>query len=100
MQSERTALAWSRTSLALVVGALVGARLLADRFGAVAVLPMLVAALCGTGLMVHAYRRGRRRLPAAPDAARPPHGDGRLVVAASALTVALAGAGLVAVLTW
>nr|WP_237728154.1 DUF202 domain-containing protein [Cellulomonas sp. APG4] len=60
MQPERTALSWRRTALALTIGPLVVARLLAPglEVGAVAVAALGTA--CGLGLLAASIARYRR----------------------------------------
>jgi putative membrane protein len=58
-QQERTTLAWRRTGLALVVGALTVGRLTVDTLGPVVVVPVLLAA-AGAAWVVRGALRGRR----------------------------------------
>ncbi|WP_182111253.1 MULTISPECIES: DUF202 domain-containing protein [unclassified Actinotalea] len=60
LQPERTALAWRRTSLTLMVGPLVAVRLLAPELRASAVVVAALGALGGFALAVGAARRDRR----------------------------------------
>ena len=57
---ERTALAWQRTGLALVVGALTIGRLSLDHLGSVVVVPTVVAASLAGWVLVAAVRERRR----------------------------------------
>jgi putative membrane protein len=56
---ERTALAWRRTGLALVVGALTIGRLGLDHLGSVVVVPTVVAASLAGWVLVAAVRERR-----------------------------------------
>ncbi|WP_432506092.1 DUF202 domain-containing protein [Kineococcus arenarius] len=74
LQVERTALAWRRTALALVVVSLGAARLLPQQLGAGAVVLGVVGAVAGASVHVLATRRARRttaRLLAAGDLDHP-----------------------------
>ena len=86
--NDRTALAWTRTALALLGAALLATRAVADRFGllatafAVVALPMALVVLVGAGRRYRAARatlRTKSRLP-----------DGRLPAGVTVLLVALA----------
>jgi len=95
-QQERTTLAWRRTGLALVVGALTIGRLTLDTLGPAVVVPTLLST-CLALWVVLATLRGRR-------AARPHPGepafsvlsDGRLPAVVAALVCALATGELIA----
>jgi putative membrane protein len=80
---ERTALAWDRTALAVVCGALVVARLTFDRLGPVA-FACLAVALPLAALAGAASRRGLR--------------DGQAPAAVAVATVAIAAVELTALL--
>lgn len=74
LQNERTALAWTRTGLALVVGVCVMARLALERVGAVTVVLLLVGRYGGA----HRALTARSPLP-----------DGRLPAAVVAVVLLL-----------
>ena len=59
LQPERTALAWRRSALALLVGSLAGARLLAPQLGVFALVLGVVG--CGTGAWTYLAARARSR---------------------------------------
>jgi uncharacterized membrane protein YidH (DUF202 family) len=87
--TERTALAWTRTALALLGAVLLAVRLSIDRLGAIAVtfvlvaLPLAVAVLVAAGRRYRAAHRGdRARL------------DGRLPGGVALLVVVLAAVEL------
>ncbi len=87
---ERTALAWRRTGLALLVGALTIGRLTLDSLGPVVVLPTVVAATLAGWVLVEALRARRLARPH-PDQ---PHfsvlADGRLPGVVAGLVAGLA----------
>jgi uncharacterized membrane protein YidH (DUF202 family) len=83
VSAERTTLAWDRTALATVCGALVVARLTYERLGPAAVTGLVVA-LPVAALTCLASRRGRR--------------DGKVTAAVAIATFAIAAVELVAVL--
>jgi uncharacterized membrane protein YidH (DUF202 family) len=94
---ERTALAWTRTALALLGSALLATRVVVDRFGlltaafAVVALPLAVVVLVGAGQRYRSARvalRTQARLP-----------DGRLPAGVAVLLVVLAVTELVFVLS-
>src|SRR5687768_11787589 len=92
--AERTALAWQRSALALLVGAAITMRLSLDRLGAVAfVSPALVAPLACWVLLEsrgrYAHRCGRRIRREAP--------DGRAPAGLALATIILAAGELVAI---
>lgn len=75
LQPERTALSWRRTALALTVGPLVVARLLAPALGGWAVVLAALGTACGLGLLVAGvarYRRVHEVLTGRPAAGRRP----------------------------
>ena len=87
---ERTALAWRRTGLALLVGALTIGRLTLDALGPVVVLPTVVAVVLAGWVVVEALRFRRMARPH-PD--RPGFSvlaDGRLPVVVAGLVGGLA----------
>ncbi|MBB2902052.1 putative membrane protein [Kineococcus radiotolerans] len=97
LQPERTALAWRRTALSLVVVSLGAARLLPAQLGAGAVVLGVVGA--GGGVVVHvlAGRRARRAtagLLTRGDLA----GEGAGLLAVTAATALLLGLGALALL--
>jgi uncharacterized membrane protein YidH (DUF202 family) len=96
--NERTALAWTRTGLALLGSALLAIRVVVDRFGpltaafAVVALPLAVVVLVGAG---RRYRSARAALSGAQ--VRLP--DGRLPAGVAILLVVLAVTELAFVLS-
>lgn len=94
-QPERTALAWSRTTLSLIAAGLVCVRVAPSAPGAW----LAAAVVCGGAalllrLNMATFRRRRRRLPAGGGAAHPGP-----VVAAAALTLLLSAVGVLIALT-
>ncbi len=59
LQQERTALAWSRTGLALFVAALVVGRLALGSVGPAVLVPVALAAACSGWVVVVSWRHGR-----------------------------------------
>ncbi|MDQ4214348.1 DUF202 domain-containing protein [Microbacterium capsulatum] len=57
MQPERTALAWRRTALALLIGAIAAVRILPELLGEWALIPAGAGAAVAVGIMVWAHRR-------------------------------------------
>lgn len=99
LQQERTALAWRRTGLALVVGALTVGRLTMDTLGSGVVLPAAVALLLATWV-VGVTLRSRRYAVAHPEE---PHfdrllRDGRVPAVVALVAGALALGELVSAL--
>ncbi|UKF80337.1 DUF202 domain-containing protein [Clavibacter californiensis] len=103
LQPERTALAWRRTALALVVGSLLGLRVLPTLLGAAG--PVVAAAGVIAALAVLAtahlrYRRVHRILtavapaapaaPATPDSPAAPAADPRVALPGGALPALVA----------
>ncbi len=91
LQQERTALAWRRTGLALVVGALTIGRLTMDTLGSSVMVPAAVAFVLAAWV-VSITLRGRRYALAHPD--EPSFDrmlrDGRVPAVVALVTVALA----------
>jgi putative membrane protein len=85
LQPERTALAWRRTALALLVGPVVAARLLVPDVGEVAAIALVAGCGLGLGIALVAARRDRSAVRAlsgrADPGARP--GAGLLAVTAA-----------------
>lgn len=97
LQLERTALAWRRTSLSLVVGSLAGARLLPEVWGPAGLIVGGVGILAAVALYVLAHRRYRMqhgRLWAGQQLV-----DGTLPALMAAAGLAVAAVGLVFTLT-
>jgi putative membrane protein len=82
---ERTALAWTRTALALMATALLAGRIVLDRLGVLALALTAVAVPLAATVLVLAARRYRATLHA--DSPQP---DGRLLALVSTLVVVLA----------
>ncbi|MCI2238695.1 DUF202 domain-containing protein [Paenibacillus sp. TRM 82003] len=94
LQPERTALAWRRTALSLVVAGLGAARLLLPQLGAGAVVLGLFTAATGAVVHVLASRRARRttaRLLASGDLDHP--AASAHLIATTAAACALIGLG-------
>jgi uncharacterized membrane protein YidH (DUF202 family) len=88
LQPERTALAWRRTSLALVVGSLAAVRVLPQLIGAWGYAAAGLAFAVSVGILIASHRRYLSRVP-----------SGGGLIGATALVVLLAGvAALVAIL--
>ncbi|PPF70441.1 DUF202 domain-containing protein [Clavibacter michiganensis] len=99
LQPERTALAWRRTALALVVGSLLGLRALPAVLGAPGLALAFVGVALALSVLVTAHRRYRRvhRIlttraadPAAPPGAALPGGALPALVAALTAVAGLA----------
>lgn len=82
---ERTALAWRRTGLALLVGALTIGRLTLDTLGAVVVLPTVLAAALAGWVLVEALRARRLVRPHPDQPGFSVLADGRLPVVVAGL---------------
>ena len=85
-QNERTALAWSRTALSVVVTAAIVSRLAVESIGAIALLAVAAAVPVSVWLVLASRHRYRRRLDWAergPLLIR----DGRFEFAVAAVTV-------------
>jgi uncharacterized membrane protein YidH (DUF202 family) len=80
---ERTALAWTRTSLALMAAALVAGKITLDRLGALAVALSAIAVPLAAALSIASMRRYRASLRDSPIP------DGRLPALVSALLLVL-----------
>lgn len=93
---ERTALAWTRTGLAVLVASLIVARLTLERLGPVSV----VMAALGPVVTVAIVVSSRRRFQAAHEALRRghPRPDARLPALVAGFTVAVALIELSAIL--
>lgn len=92
LQPERTALAWRRTALAVMVGSVVGARLLATTMGAGVVVLGALGLAAGVVLLAATAQRARRAglsLREHGDLSAGPTGAALALMAA---TCALAGA--------
>ncbi|MCE1177541.1 MAG: DUF202 domain-containing protein [Micrococcales bacterium] len=90
LQQERTALAWQRTGLAMVAGALLVGRLTLTTLGIAVVVPTLAAVAAGLWLVVSQLRRTRARhthsREAGFDSLLP---DGRIPAVAAAIAAGL-----------
>ncbi|SDT64029.1 DUF202 domain-containing protein [Jiangella sp. DSM 45060] len=87
-QNERTALAWTRTALALLVGVVLATRLAAEPLGPAAVVFGLVVAPVAVAVLLLARRRYRRSHEALhADRALP---DGKLPALVALVTLLLA----------
>lgn len=88
LHNERTALAWTRTALALLGAVLLASRLTVDRLGALAVAFTVVALPLAAVVLAGASRRYRAARSRAPDGPVLP--DGRLPAGVALLVVVLA----------
>lgn len=95
---ERTALAWRRTGLALLVGALTIGRLTLDSLGPVVVLPTVVAATLAGWVLVDALRARRMARPHPDQPGFSVLADGRLPAVVAGLVGGLALGELLAAL--
>ncbi|WP_432546256.1 DUF202 domain-containing protein [Kineococcus sp. SYSU DK004] len=99
LQPERTALAWRRTALGVLVGSLVLARLLAPVLGGAALAVALTGAAAGTWLLVASGRRSAHQVRVLLRDGDLRAGPGAGVPAVAAALTALVGAlGLVLLL--
>lgn len=99
LQQERTTLAWRRTGLALLVGALTIGRLTLDTLGPVVVVPSVMVA-CLAGWVAVEALRSRRLSRAHPD--EPGYSvlaDGRLPLVVTVVLVGLGGLEVLAALS-
>lgn len=98
LQPERTALAWRRTALALVVGAVVSIRVLPTLLGTWALVPAGAGIVLAVALLVASHKRYRRQhdLLTSADSDRIVLSDGRLPAAVTG-TVLLGGIASLAV---
>lgn len=87
-QNERTALAWTRTSLSLLVGVVLAARLTAGTLGVAAVVFGIVVVPLALAMLVWAGRRYRLAHDALHAAEALP--DGRLPALVTLVTLLLA----------
>lgn len=95
LQGERTALAWTRTALALLVNALLLTRAgLVHRSSPVAVVG---AVLLGIALLVAWYGSRRRAQVTSPAQPQAPPARAMLGIAGVALLASLSGLGVIAV---
>jgi uncharacterized membrane protein YidH (DUF202 family) len=99
LQPERTALAWRRTALALVVGSLLGLRVLPQVLGPVGLVVAAAGVVAALAVLAAAHRRYRRvhRILTSgtgePDAVALPGGG--LAALVAALTACAGAAALV-----
>ncbi|TYL44851.1 DUF202 domain-containing protein [Nocardioides sp. BGMRC 2183] len=96
LSNERTALAWQRTALSLMVAAAVMGRLSFGRLGEIAMLPLGIAAVLSAWVFVES--RGRYD-DAAQRRRRPRPRGGRAPLALAVATVLIAGTEIAAFLT-
>ncbi|MBF4624921.1 DUF202 domain-containing protein [Clavibacter sp. VKM Ac-2872] len=100
LQPERTALAWRRTALALVVGSLLGLRVLPTLLGAAGLVVAAAGVIAALAVLATAHRRYRRvhRIltsgSASPGAAALPGGALPALVAALTACAGLAALAL------
>lgn len=87
-QNERTALAWTRTALAMLVGVVLAARVAAEPLGVAAVVFGVVVAPIAVAVLVLARRRYHRSHEALHMAGALP--DGRLPALVAVVTLLLA----------
>ena len=92
LQVERTALAWRRTGIAVLVGSLIGLRVLAPQLGWGSVALGVVGAALALMLLWASARRHRRVVEAMPGAGSSALPGGMLLVVV-AVTVLLLGVG-------
>ena len=97
-QQERTTLAWRRTGLALVVGALTIGRLTLDALGPVAALPAVLAASLALWVVVESLRNRRLARPHPGEPAFSVLADGRLPALVAVVVGGLALGELIAAL--
>lgn len=95
LQPERTALAWSRTGLAVVAGSLLGGRLLAPHVGVAGLVLGAGGVGLGLALLLAAPARERRHDRRADPAQLRPGGGLLAVVAAAAVLLGVVGAVVV-----
>lgn len=104
LQPERTALAWRRTALALVVAAVIGIRVLPMLLGAWAVIPAGAGVVLAVVVLVVSHRRYReqhaRLTSASSDHVALPDGTLPAIVAAATLAGALACVLVVVTVAW
>lgn len=104
LQPERTALAWRRTALALVVAAVIGIRVLPMLLGAWAVIPAGAGVVLAVVVLVASHRRYREqhaRLTAgSSDRIALPDGTLPAIVATATLAGALACVLVVVTVAW
>jgi putative membrane protein len=87
---ERTALAWRRTGLALLVGALTIGRLTLDTLGPAVVLPTVIGVTLAGWVLLEAFRARRLARPHPEQPALSVLADGRLPVVVAGLVGGLA----------
>ena len=87
---ERTALAWRRTGLALLVGSLTIGRLTLDTLGPAVVLPTVIGAALAGWVLLEALRSRRLARPHPEQPAFSVLADGRLPVVVAGLVGGLA----------
>ena len=95
LQPERTALAWSRTGLAVVAGSLLGGRLLAPHVGVAGLVLGAAGVGLGLALLVAAPARERRHARRAHPARLRPGGGLLAALAAAAALLGVVGVVIV-----
>jgi putative membrane protein len=101
LQPERTALAWRRTALALIVGALVGIRILPAILGPWALVPAGGGLLLALLVLVQSHHRYRtqHRVLTTSRTDRIPLPDGRLPALVAVAALLAGAAALLVVVT-
>ena len=90
MQPERTALAWRRTALTIIIGSLLAARVLWVELDPLALAPAGLALVLGIGVLIGGevrYRQHHRALIGSSSDHVPLSGGGMIVILASAVVV-------------
>lgn len=95
-QQERTTLAWRRTGLSLVIGALTIGRLTLDSLGTLVVVPTVLAASLALWVVVVALRTRHSTTPAGDEPSFSILTDGRLPAVVAGVVGALAAGELLA----
>jgi uncharacterized membrane protein YidH (DUF202 family) len=96
LHNERTALAWTRTALSLLVVGLATARLTATHVPALGLTVAALTTVVAAAVLGFAYRRYHQARSAPEDGRRRP--DGRAPAAAAALVLLIGIAGTILIL--